>query len=425
MINRRAFLAGAAALAAVSGRGITSAAAADTDGLLMSWWGNPERERRTLAQLDLFQKKIPGQKFAGKQLNGTGPYLKYLETTKAAGRLPDVMVVDYRFLFEMSRSGDLLDLNEFIGPDLDLSSMPQAVIDHGIVDDAQFAVTLGINSGALIFDDAAFKAAGVPVPSSNSTWDDLKRTVQAMAKAKPGEQWAIADLSRNYSGLETWLIQRGKGVFNADGVLNFTADDAAEWFSVWEDMRKTGGVLPVDKFNMTDALDTNEFVKGTVAIHAISSNQILAVENTIKRRVEMRMMPHGPSGGSGHYLKPSMLAAVASDSIDVDRAVDLVRFLVTDPEAAVISGLERGVPASSIQREALKPSLSDVDLRQLKFIDEVSANPAPLPPPPPRGSQDVTTLLQKVADSIAAQKVSPLDGGKQFHTEAQEILRRG
>ena len=113
-ISRRDFnrlLGAGAAFGAVGG--LAGRAAAETR-LRLIWWGNPDRDRRTNEVVDLYHQKFPEVAIAPENYQW-GDYWQKLATQAAGGNLPDVIQMDYRFIFEYARRGQLAELDPFVG----------------------------------------------------------------------------------------------------------------------------------------------------------------------------------------------------------------------------------------------------------------------------------------------------------------------
>jgi hypothetical protein len=65
------------------------------------WWGNPDRDRRTRAMLEAYSKRT-GTQIAAESL-GWGDYWTKLGTQTAGGNAPDLIQMDYRYIFEYAR----------------------------------------------------------------------------------------------------------------------------------------------------------------------------------------------------------------------------------------------------------------------------------------------------------------------------------
>ncbi len=87
--NRRKFLtttAGAAGALAIAGALGTPALAQDRR-IRQFWWGNPERDKRTFAVIEIFNGKNPGIVVEGETL-GFADYFTKLTTQIAGGNMP-------------------------------------------------------------------------------------------------------------------------------------------------------------------------------------------------------------------------------------------------------------------------------------------------------------------------------------------------
>ena len=113
----------------------------------MFWWGSRERAERTDKTNKLFQEKNPGMTITGETLGWTD-YWPRLATQTAGRNAPDVIQMDYRYIYEYARRGALLPLDPFVAKGLDLGDFSQAAIDSGKVDRKIYGVSLGLNSTA-------------------------------------------------------------------------------------------------------------------------------------------------------------------------------------------------------------------------------------------------------------------------------------
>src|SRR5205807_5627407 len=100
---------GAAALAAA---GIGPARAQEKR-LRMYWWGGKERADRTFKVNELYSAANPGVKIDGETL-GWGDYWARLATQAAGRNAPDIIQMDYRYIFEYARRGALLPFDAYM-----------------------------------------------------------------------------------------------------------------------------------------------------------------------------------------------------------------------------------------------------------------------------------------------------------------------
>ncbi len=87
------------------------------------WWGNPERDRRTKTALDAYAQKTGIQIAA--ELLGWGDYWTKLGTQTAGGNAPDLIQMDYRYIFEYARRDTLLALEKVMPSPLNLKDFSE------------------------------------------------------------------------------------------------------------------------------------------------------------------------------------------------------------------------------------------------------------------------------------------------------------
>jgi maltose-binding protein MalE len=163
-VSRRAMLLGSVSTlaAALTSR---SALAQQTTRLRMFWWGSKERADRTFKANELYIAKNPDIKIDGETI-GWADYWPRMATQAAGRNLPDVIQMDYRYIFEYARRSALLPLNDLMPKVLDIADFGESSINSGAVDGKLYGINLGNNSTAMIVAAETYKQAGVKPPSS-------------------------------------------------------------------------------------------------------------------------------------------------------------------------------------------------------------------------------------------------------------------
>jgi multiple sugar transport system substrate-binding protein len=426
IMSRRTFAAGAIAGSTLAGSSFTTAGsvlAQTAPRLRCFWWGNPDRDKRTKAALDAYKAKS-GTDISAEAL-GWGDYWTKLGTQTAGGNAPDLIQMDYRYIFEYARRGTLLALEGQMPKPLDLGTFSDAARDSGKVDGKLYGVALGTNSKAMVYDTAMFEKVGVKALDQSWTWDEFARIAGEISKLNPGKYWGSGDNSRWEQGFEHWLNQRGKLLYSAEGKAGFKLDDITAWFDLWDKLRKSGAVAPAEVgATNTGSIDQYEISRGTAAMSFANSNQVVAFQAINKSKLALSVFPNEKGAASGHYIKPSMLMSVSAKSKAPDEAAKVIQYMVNDPEGVKILGIERGVPPSSTAQQQVAPELDDLGKMQVNFVAAVTKVAVPLPPPPPKGAGEIEKLMLRVADSVAFGRASVKDGAQQFFTEAESILAR-
>jgi multiple sugar transport system substrate-binding protein len=425
--TRRSVLTAGASAAALTAFGSGPGRAQSDVRLRMFWWGSRERAERTDRTNRLFQEKNPGVTITGETL-GWSDYWPRLATQTAGRNAPDVIQMDYRYIYEYARRGALLPLDPFVAKGLDLSDFSEAAIDSGKVDRKIYGVSLGLNSTAMMFDQGLITSLGLKPPTYDMTWAQVGELASEITKAakRPGFS-GLFDGGRYEPALEVWLRQRGKALYTDDGKLGFDTTDIGEWYAFWHDLRKRGAIASAEVAALDmGELDTSLLTVGKTAMVFAHSNQLVGFQALVKNKLGMTMYPSGGSAAKyGQYLKPSMLLSIYARTRHPEAAVKLVDFYVASKEAGAILGVERGVPASSAVRKAVEPTLDELGNTMASYVAFVTDKVSPLPAPPPQGAGEIQTLLRRVNEQIGFGRLAVADGAKQFIAEANAVLARG
>ncbi len=421
-VGRRALLVGSA-LSLGMGRARAQAPVR----LRSYWWGAKERADRTERVNALFTQRNPNITITGETV-GWGDYWTRLATQAAGRNMADLIQMDFGYIFEYARRKALLPLDPFVGKQLDLSGFTQSSIAGGKVDGKIYGVSLGLNSTSLIYDRTAWEKAGIVLPDWPMSWSEFARRTAALTKAVGREGfWGTSDAGNSGPGLEVWLKERGKPMYTEEGKFGASAEDMAEWFAYWQDMRTSGACVPPDVQALDKGeIDTSMLTLGKASVSFANSNQLVGYQALNKSRLDLAMYPAGEKGGkSGQFLKPSQFWSVAATTKYPDETVKLLSFFVADPDAGKLLGVERGIPASSLVREAVAPTLDDMGKRMLDYVSFISDKVSDLPPPPPRGAGEVLAVLVRTNQSVGFKRLTPAQAGKQFLTEVTDALSRG
>jgi multiple sugar transport system substrate-binding protein len=424
-IRRRSLLASGAAMFATGALGLAPGHAQQKRVRYM-WWGGQDRSRRTFALLDLYQKRMPGLEMAG-ETTGWGDYWTRLATQIAGRNAPDIMEMDYRYIFEYARRGALLPLDKYFPDTLKIADYGKDNIDAGRVDGKLYGINLGVTAAAMIVNGVAWEEVGIPAPMQDTSWEEFAANCAKLTKTTKRKNYhGTSDGSGYAAAFECWIRQRGKAVFAADGKLGFDAEDVGDWFALWAGMRESGACVTPDQ----QALDTSDIETKMVTVGSASisfgwSNQLVGYQAVNKDKLMLMSYPVLTNGKPGQYLKPSQFQSISAQSQSPDQAVAFSSFAVADVEGAKVLGLERGVPCSPAIRAALAPEAGEADRAIIVYIGGLGPVAGTLPPPPPPGAGEIETVLRKTSEQIAFGSATPKQGGQTFVEQAKAILSRG
>jgi multiple sugar transport system substrate-binding protein len=200
-----------------------------------------------------------------------------------------------------------------------------------------------------------------------------------------------------------------------------------EWLTMWKTMRDAGIIVSPDNQALdTGPLETTMLVSGKAAMMPSNSNQLVAFQTLVPDKLDMIGYPRIAAGvGGGHYRKPSMFFSVGGSSANKEAAAEFLNFFISNPEAAKILGVERGIPCLPATRDIVAPTLDEQNQIALNFVSNLGDLLGPLPPPPPAAAGEIdSSLLRTIGQEVGFGARTPEDAGPYFVSEATAILER-
>ena len=291
---------------------------------------------------------------------GWGDYWQKLATQAAGRNLPDVIQMDYRFLFEYARRKQLAALDDYVGKQIELADFDPNQLASGRVDDKLYGISMGANSMSHIYRKDLLAKAGITLPDQTKWTDaEFEKIGEAVKGTLPDGMYFVQNMGYVEPMLETWVRQRGKALYTDDGQLGYELTDLAEFFDYWKGLQDKGLTPPADVMagDASQKAEDTMIVTGKSAVGFSHSNQLVAYQKLIPDEIDIVMIPNQEGGKPGQYLKPSMLISMAETSGAKDAAAELIAFFITDKAANAILQIERGVSGDPAIRESIIPSL--------------------------------------------------------------------
>jgi multiple sugar transport system substrate-binding protein len=427
-LSRRQFLgrtAGAAGAMAVAGA--FGPAFAQDARIRHFWWGNPERDKRTFAVIDIFNGKNPGIVVEGETL-GFNDYFTKLTTQIAGGNMPDVFQNGYGNMVEYIDKGTTKPLDDAVAAGkLDISKIDPAGIAAGTFGGKLYGLTIGANSMATLINARLWQEAGIDIDPITWTYEDLKAA--AVKISALGGPKGTDDLTADWGAFNVYLGQRGfANMYNDDKQFAFGTDVLVDYWKIWADIRDAGGTPSAEDTvavaGIAD-LDKAGMVTGKSAISYAYSNQIVGTQALMQDKIAAGMRPHLAGGVSGQSIQPSQFICLSRDSTNDDAAIAYMSAFVNDPDMTAVLGLERGIPQQSDVRAALASKLSEAEATTVAYFDAIQPHVAPLAPPPPAGVRELEEAFEtRAAVSVLLGQASIEDAAQAYMDEASAILRR-
>ena len=124
-------------------------------------------------------------------------YWQKLATQAAGQNLPDLIQMDYRFIFEYARRQQLAALDEFVGNQIALDDFDPNQLDSGKVDGKLYGISMGANSMTHVYNQALLAEAR----GRAARPDHLDRSTTSTAIGKRGQGQAPGG---HVSSSRTW-----------------------------------------------------------------------------------------------------------------------------------------------------------------------------------------------------------------------------
>ncbi|MFX3633574.1 MAG: ABC transporter substrate-binding protein [Candidatus Pristimantibacillus sp.] len=338
--------------------------------LRVMWWGDQQRADLTDKVLKLFHEKYPNIKVSGEFAPASG-YFDKLNTQLASGTAADIFflggnVTDYAI------KDVLLDLDPYVGNELNLSDMDQAMVEYGTLGGKLVHVSVGANARGIIVNETMFEKAGIPVPTDGWNWDDYARISKEISEKLGDGVFGTYDFT--FEGMDIFFKQNGKQLYDMEkGTLGFDEVDALKWFQYWADTSAAGGVV-TPELAITYPVDDpgkSLITTGKAAMNLIPSNQLSAYQGLTTDKLSMVQLPRGTKGTGVVFESSQGMSGYAKTEHPKEVAM-LINFFINDPEAAKILGNNRGVPVTSANRELLINEANDVDKIVYDYTGRVS-----------------------------------------------------
>lgn len=390
--------------------------------LRVAWWGGEPRHDYTIKVIEMYEERNPHVTIEPEYANWDD-YWTRLAPQAAANQLPDVIQMDLSYITQYGERGQLEDLTPYLGNQIDVSNISESAISGGRIGDKLYGFNAGVNALQVHFDPAILERAGISFDSldENWTWEDYEQL--AMQAAEAGiwfDTGFKADVFFAY-----YLRTKGERLYSEDGKSLGYEDDQlfVDFFGMQHRLVKAGAKPTPDITAQIKGLEDDPLVKGQAASVWQWTNQYVALQQVAGRPLEMHPLP-GPGAKEGLFLKPSMFWSISKNSANKEEAAKFIDFLINDVEANKLIRGERGVPVSSVVKEALIPELDPEQAKVFEFISWAEQNSSPGDGPDPIGAGEVIAALESITEQLYFDHITPEEAAQQFRQEANDILSR-
>jgi len=399
--------------------------------LRFGWWGNPARNEQTTAVLELFMEENPHIHVEELQA-GWGDYWPMLLTLAAAGDLPDVMQNDISRLLEFTENNLIVDLDPFFADGrIDVSEIPDSIIEAGRVLGEVVALPIGMNVTAVIYNRTLLDELGLSAPRNMTLdqWIDLSREIYTLS----GVRTIFGARDDPANQMEVILRSRGIVAFQPGG-MGGTAEDYVEFFEVirlgieegWhiraEDLAGRAG-MPQDPLVYPPDIEANANLRTWNS--PAWSNMIVGLQNEAGEDTVLGLTTY-PSAAPqiANFGRPSMYLSITSHTDHPDAAAALIDFWVNTQAAHEIMLAERGVIPNTRIANAVYDMLSPMAQLQSEFVGWMAdGNSTPVNPPRPEGSGEVLAEILLITEAVTMGQLTPEQAAQRLFDFGNSVIR--
>ena len=324
--------------------------------LTISWWGGDSRHEATLEALELFEKKYPNIKVEP-QYGAWGGWLEQLSVQMAGDTEPDIMQINWNWIYEFSADGNgFADLNQY-NDIIDLSQYPENLLEEMSIDGKLQGVPISTTGKVFYWNKTTFDKAGLEVPDSFADMIEAGKVF----KEKLGEDYYPMALTPYEQMLIMvyYLQQKYEKPWIVDHQVNFTQEEVADGISFIR-MLEENHVFPSQQKLNSDGADTMDknvnWMNGKYAGFYEWDSSQAKFANALEEGQEMVMggYPYDYGDTKVGTAKISMAYAMSDTCEHPEEAALLIQFLLQDPEAVKAQGTERGIVSNETAKKLLE-----------------------------------------------------------------------
>ncbi len=347
-----------------------------------AWWGGQERADKTNAAVELFMEQNPDIKVE----TSFFPFESYYENitiAATAGNMPDVFQGFVGANNDLMEAGLVEPLDSYVESGLiDLSNVSAGLTESAKIDGKTYGVALGCNVKCMIVDPEAYEVAGLTIPEvAYESWDALAEDLQKLKDS--GLKYGADDVFERGFALDYFCRQRGETSFSStqESTIGFSEDTYVDYYNYKLDWIEKGLIPPYDVTKESMGPEDSQTAKGNAAVRHCYSSQYAQIADAAGKEMKLILMP-GPDTDKGTDIRPGVHACMASTSEHKEAAAKLIDFLLNDIEGNKILNADRGMPASSVVREALIENFDENQKKMaeaLSLAEEHSSASSPMP----------------------------------------------
>jgi multiple sugar transport system substrate-binding protein len=393
-----------------------------------AWWGDTKRHDLYNQIVAEFMKANPDIKVVTEPVSWND-YWDKLSVQVAGGNAPDFIGMHPQYASDYIGRDMVEPLDQYIKDGvISTDGWAQGTINTGVVNGTNYMMAMGVTFTSVFVNDGLFTELGIEKPAFDWTYDDMKTIGLAVRAALDAagktNVWLMNDMSTNINSFRYFVRQNGRELYDAEGNINFTAEDVEKWFTMWKDFRDSG-IIPdaataTEYFNAT--LEDSTFSRDMVLLTQVPINQLKLYRTTFPNKtVSAIRIPSLAGGKVGEFPEGAHFAIYAKASPEKKlAAAKLINFWLNSKEALALFGLDQGVPGNLNLKDAYMANLDANQLDILDFVNKLSEIATPTIYPP-TGASEIDALFKTIGEAVQFDAKTPADAAKEMYDQAVAI----
>ncbi|MGA8115484.1 MAG: extracellular solute-binding protein [Actinocatenispora sp.] len=424
-VLRLAGTAGVAATLAGCGRGLGGGSSSDSANLQMMFWGEGDQNTKLMSAISAWQKK-DGKTHVDTQYMGLAGYFDKLATRLAGGNPPDLFQIYLPYLADYVSRDVIMPLDDY-ADQLGLENLPASIMPTSkMAGHYYFAIVGAATQPAIEYDSNRLTKYSLRPASNDWTLADFQDVMKQVHTTSKGALHGISDLGGGAVQLESYMRAFDTPLFDGSGALAFSRDQFEQWLHLWDTLRRNGSCPPMTVTAAATGFETDPIVTGKAAYTLTATSRgFPSIQSLTKDRLGLLQFPRATADSRpGTNIIPAGWFAIAKKSKNAGKAVALLKYLSSDPHAARLMGLARGVPLSTSQQDAIKGNLNSQEKLVFDNYTQIAGQDlAPLQVYPPGSGELLTTSLSNANQSVGFGKAGVRQATTQFFADAKRILK--
>lgn len=330
-----------------SGRDAVIGEQHDVKHISMSWWGGDGRHTYTLEGVDVFEQ-LNDDIIVDCKYGIWNGYGKRQHIYMASNEAPDVMQINYSWLFDYSPDGegfyDIYELADYV----DLSNFTEDELAYGEIDGKLNAIPIAFNAETIYYNKDLYDKYDLPLPV---TWEDFFNAAKVMQKDNI-YPIGMGDKGAFFFVLAYFEQTTGKSACDEQGNLILTKEDIGYMLKFYKRLVDEKVMPPVHQY------DRNHFSQGTTAATMGWVSDVDRYCSILIERggnVVVGAYPMAENAKRlGWYVKPATMYAISKNSKEPEAAAKFLDFLLNNREMALLQKNEKGIPISDSAYEVLE-----------------------------------------------------------------------